>query len=119
MDISDSEFSDEPASSLPFRGPSRPSTPLLSHDIEIDCDDHSVSDDGMDSDDTMSQIASSVESEAHSVELLTSDLEHWRKFNEFQDLDEPISHEAMIQKLDEMLGPGDEGLWGLGWFILL
>jgi hypothetical protein len=41
MDIS--EFSNEPASLLPIGGPSSPRSPLLSHDIEIDYDDDSVS----------------------------------------------------------------------------
>ncbi|KAJ7893696.1 hypothetical protein B0H14DRAFT_3427345 [Mycena olivaceomarginata] len=36
------------------------------------------------------------------------DLDPWSAFDEFQDLDQLVSREEMLQQLEEMLGPGDE-----------
>ncbi|KAF7340503.1 hypothetical protein MSAN_02121700 [Mycena sanguinolenta] len=67
----------------------------------------SDSEDGMDVDDASDSV-SSVGSEPLSSAPSDSDLDPWSAFDEFQDLDEPVSHEEMLEQLEEMLGPGDE-----------
>lgn len=40
------------------------------------------------------------------------DLDPWRGFDEFQDRDEPLSIDEMIQRLDDMVGPEEEAeMW--------
>ncbi|KAJ7843920.1 hypothetical protein B0H14DRAFT_2778046, partial [Mycena olivaceomarginata] len=52
-------------------------------------------------------VSSSGTEEPHSM-AFNSEVDPWSGFDEFQDLDKPVSREEMMQMLDELLGPGDE-----------
>ncbi|KAJ7088927.1 hypothetical protein C8R44DRAFT_892565 [Mycena epipterygia] len=65
--------------------------------------------DGMEIDPTSESACSSSSDEIVPPSI---DLDPWSSFNEFQDLDEPLTLEEMMKKLDEMAGPGDEAaIW--------
>lgn len=74
--------------------------------------DGCASDDGMDVDSTMSDSTSCSEPEIHSPSQPDLELDPWSAFDEFQDLDEPITREEMRRNLEDMLGPDEE--WGNG-----
>jgi hypothetical protein len=77
----------------PLLPPSFPASDfeMLTHSDESDC-----SHDRMDID---SDTDSSVASEAHSVAPEDPGLNPWSRFDEFQDLDEPVSREEMLRSL--------------------
>jgi hypothetical protein len=67
-------------------------------------------------------VATESLSTGHAEQIITPpppiELDPWSGFDEFQDLDRPLSIDEMKEKLDEMIGPDQEAtLWDARQFV--